>query len=512
MLNFALVGCGRIAKRHAELLGDRQIDGARLVAVCDHVPEKAEKIGTRFSVSHFDDMHQMMSTCEIDVVVVLTESGNHAGHVIDLAAYGKHIVVEKPMALTLDDADEMIRACDKAGVRLFVVKQNRFNVPVVKLREALEQGRFGRLVLGTVRVRWCRPQSYYDQDPWRGTWKLDGGVLTNQASHHVDLLEWMFGEVDSVFGVSTTALVNIEAEDTAVVTLRFRNGALGVIEATTAARPKDLEGSISVLGESGTVEIAGFAVNRMKTWNFQDPRPGDELVMERYSVNPPNVYGFGHQAYYEHVVDCISNQKRHLVDGLEGRKSLELISAIYESIETGREVPLRFRTKHSHLGSKAQIPASKKETIVDSRLGRNVKVVQPVNLYGCVIEEDAFIGPFVEIQRNVRIGRGTKIQSHSFLCELVTIGEFCTIAHGVMFINDVFAKGGPARGDKTLWKSTTVGNRVSIGSNATILPVRICDDVVIGAGSVVTHDILEPGIYAGNPARLLRTLETHNDS
>jgi predicted dehydrogenase len=218
------------------------------------------------------------------------------------------------------------------------------------LREALEQGRFGKLVLGTVRVRWCRPQDYYDQAPWRGTWAMDGGVLTNQASHHVDMLEWMMGDVESVFARSATALANIEAEDTAVVTLKFRNGALGVIEATTATRPKDLEGSISVLGEGGTVEIAGFAVNKMKTWNFVEAKPGDEDVMEKYSVNPPSVYGFGHQAYYEYVVDCISNNGPHLVDGLVGRKSLELINAIYESIETGKEVYLRFRPKHCKLG------------------------------------------------------------------------------------------------------------------------------------------------------------------
>lgn len=350
MLKFAIVGCGRISKRHSELLGLDQIKGAQLVAACDLDEGKAQKLASQFSIPSFTDMHEMMRTVDTDVVVVLTESGNHAKHVIELARYGKHIVVEKPMALTLDDADAMIRACDRAGVKLFVVKQNRFNVPVVKLREAMEQGRFGKLVLGTVRVRWCRPQAYYDQDSWRGTWALDGGVLTNQASHHVDLLEWMMGEVESVFAMSTTALAKIEAEDTAVVTLKFKNGALGIIEATTAVRPKDLEGSISVLGEGGTVEIGGFAVNKMKTWNFVKPEEGDEHVMEQYSVNPPSVYGFGHQAYYEHVVDCIVNKKQHLVDGLEGRKSLELINAIYESVETGKEVPLHFRPKHCKLG------------------------------------------------------------------------------------------------------------------------------------------------------------------
>lgn len=350
MLKFALVGCGRIAKRHAELLGNSQIQGARLAAVCDLVEEKAIKIAQQFSVPSFTDMHEMMRKLDIDVVVVLTESGNHSENVVALAPYGKHIVVEKPMALTLDDADAMIRACDKAGIKLFVVKQNRFNIPVIKTYQALKSGRFGKLVLGTVRVRWSRPQSYYDQAPWRGTWALDGGVLANQASHHVDLLEWMMGDVESVFAMGTTALAKIEAEDTAVVTLRFKNGALGVIEATTATRPNDLEGSLSILGEGGTVEIGGFAVNKMKVWSFVESNSGDEEVMDKYSVNPPSVYGFGHQAYYDHVVDCIRNNKQQLVDGLVGRKSLELISAIYESIETGREVPLRFRAKQCRLG------------------------------------------------------------------------------------------------------------------------------------------------------------------
>lgn len=352
MIKFALLGCGRIARRHSDLLGQGQIKGAELAAVCDLVPERAREIGERYAVPHFTDMHEMMAKVSCDVVVVLTESGMHADNVVALAPYGKHIVVEKPMALTLSDADAMIHACDRAGVKLFVVKQNRFNVPVQKLRQALEAGRFGKLVLGTVRVRWCREQAYYDQAPWRGTWAMDGGVLTNQASHHVDLLEWMMGEVESVFAVSATALARIEAEDTAVVTLRFRNGALGVIEATTAVRPKDLEGSISVLGEGGSVEIGGFAVNQMKVWNFANPQSDDKDVIEKYSCNPPNVYGFGHQAYYEHVVDCIRNDRQHLVDGLEGRKSLELINAIYESIETGQEVRLHFRPRYCRLGSR----------------------------------------------------------------------------------------------------------------------------------------------------------------
>ncbi|WKZ13844.1 MAG: Gfo/Idh/MocA family oxidoreductase [Gammaproteobacteria bacterium] len=352
MLSFALVGCGRIARRHAELLGRCQIAGARLAAVCDVIAEKARGMGEQFAVPWFTDFREMAEVVSPDVFVILTESGRHADHVIALASYRKHIVVEKPMALTLESADAMIRACDKFGIRLFVVKQNRFNLPVVKLREALEAGRFGKIILGTVRVRWCRRQDYYNQDKWRGTWALDGGVLTNQASHHVDLLEWMLGDVESVFAKSATALANIETEDTAVVLLKFRSGALGLIEATTATRPRDLEGSISILGEHGTVEIGGFAVNEMRTWAFDQETEDDSRVIENFSVNPPNVYGFGHQAYYEHVMDCLQNDREQLVDGLEGRRSLELISAIYESIETGREVTMRFVPRLCRLGQR----------------------------------------------------------------------------------------------------------------------------------------------------------------
>lgn len=354
MLNFALVGCGRIAKKHAEILGENQLKGARLAAVCDIREDLARHYGEKYGVPWFSDMHRMMAEMgdRIDVLTILTESGNHAAHALELARYGKHIVVEKPMALTLADADAMIKACDAAGVKLFVVKQNRYNYPVQKLRDALEGGRFGKLVMGTVRVRWCRTQEYYDQDSWRGTWSMDGGVFTNQASHHIDLLEWMLGEPESVYAKSTTALVDIETEDTGVAIIKFSSGALGIVEATTACRPKDLEGSLSILGEKGTVEIGGFAVNEMKIWNFVEPAADDAEVLEKYRQNPPNVYGFGHLAYLQQVVEAITNKTPALVDGLEGRKSLELITAIYESIETGKEVHLRFRPEKCQLGKK----------------------------------------------------------------------------------------------------------------------------------------------------------------
>lgn len=358
MQRFALVGCGRIAKRHSELLGFGQIEGARLVAACDIDEGKARSYGQKFSIPFYTNMHEMLKREKIDVIVILTPSGMHAQHTVELASYGKHIVVEKPMALTLADADRMIAACRDSGVQLFVVKQNRFNVPVVRLRQEYETGRFGRLIMGTVRVRWARDQKYYDQDSWRGTWHLDGGAFTNQASHHIDLLQWMMGgEVESVFAKSGTYLVNTETEDTGVALLKFKNGALGMIEATTACRPKDLEGSLSVLGEKGTVEISGFAVNQMRHWNFIDSKPSDEKVLSEFSVNPPSVYGYGHQAYLQHVVDCLAKDHKPFVTGEEGRKSLELITAIYESIATGQEVRFPFVPKASKLGKKSGVDA-----------------------------------------------------------------------------------------------------------------------------------------------------------
>ena len=217
----------------------------------------------------------------------------------------------------------------------------------------LNEKKFGKIVMGTVRVRWCRKQEYYDSDSWRGTWALDGGVIANQASHHIDLLEWMLGEPVSVMAMNGTYLSNIEVDDTCAAIIKFKNGALGIVEATTATRPKDLEGSLSILGEKGNCVIGGFSVNKMEQWNFiNETAEEKEQILEAYSENPPNIYGFGHKRYLESVINSIETGTRALVDGLEGRKSLELINAIYESVETGKEVKLIFETKWSKLGQK----------------------------------------------------------------------------------------------------------------------------------------------------------------
>ena len=355
-IRFALIGCGRISKRHIDAIGE--VSGAEIVAVCDADALRVQKAAAYIGdVASFTNLHEMLTTVEVDVVSILTPSGYHADQAITVAQdFGRHVVVEKPMALRLRDADDMIRACDSAGVRLFVVKQNRYNLPVMKVRKTLEAGRFGKMVMGTVRVRWTRHQEYYDQDAWRGTWALDGGVFSNQASHHVDLLEWMLGQPVSVMAKTATRLADIEVEDTGVAIITFESGAIGVVEATTATRPNDLEGSLSLLGEHGSVVISGFAVNTMETWRFDDASEDENnRVLREFAEMPPNVYGFGHKRYYESVLESLRSGGPALVDGLEGRKSLELINAIYESVETGQEIHLRFKPHYSRLGERKSV-------------------------------------------------------------------------------------------------------------------------------------------------------------
>lgn len=353
MINFALIGCGKIAERHSKLLGGRTIKNAKLVAVCDKLIEKAQSIGSEFNIPAYADTNEMFKSESIDAAVVLTPSGQHVNDVLNLSDKVNCIIVEKPLALNIQDAEKMIFECNKKKVKLFVIKQNRFNLPVVKLKEAINSNRLGKLTLGTIRVRWTRDQSYFDLAPWRGTWDMDGGVLANQASHHIDMLLWMMGEVESVFAKTMTTLVDIESENTAVATLKFKNGALGIIEATTATRPNNLEGSLSILGEKGTVVIAGNSVDKLQTWVFDDNKNEDTEEISKFNENPSNVYGFGHKEYYNYLVDCLINNKQdEIIDGSQGLKSVELISAIYESSLLGKEIFLSSQSREIRLGQK----------------------------------------------------------------------------------------------------------------------------------------------------------------
>ena len=338
----ALVGCGRISRNHFEALA--RIDGLALTAACDVNEERAREAGERWEVPWFTSYDEMLRQAGCDAVAICTPSGLHPEHGIAAARAGKHVISEKPMAITLSAADELVQACDGAGVHLFVVKQNRLNPPVQLVKRAIDRGRFGRIYMANCTVRWTRPQEYYDQAPWRGTWEFDGGAFMNQASHYVDLVQWLVGPVDTVMAKTATLARRIEAEDSGVALFRFRSGALGAMEVTMLTYPRNLEGSITILGEKGSVKIGGTAVNRVEQWLFSEYDDDDKLV-EGASTNPPTVYGFGHEAYYRNVLAVLRGEARADTDGRAGRKSLELILGIYESAKTGREVPLPLQTK-----------------------------------------------------------------------------------------------------------------------------------------------------------------------
>jgi len=336
----ALVGCGRISRNHFDAIA--KVDGLVLTAVCDIVEDRARAAGEQNNVPWFSSHQELLAQAACDVVAVCTPSGLHPLHGIAAARAGKHVICEKPMAITLSSADELVQACDEAGVQLFVVKQNRLNPPIQLLKRAIDKGRFGRIYLANTTVRWTRPQEYYDQAPWRGTWEFDGGALLNQASHYVDLLQWLVGPVESVSAKTATLARRIEAEDTGVAVLKFRSGALGVIEVTMLTYPRNLEGSITILGEKGSVKIGGTAVNRVEHWTFSEYDDDDKRV-DAATTSPPNVYGFGHEGYYRNVLAVLRGEARPDTDGRAGRKSLELIVGIYESAKTGQDVSLPLR-------------------------------------------------------------------------------------------------------------------------------------------------------------------------
>jgi UDP-N-acetyl-2-amino-2-deoxyglucuronate dehydrogenase len=340
-----LVGCGRISKNHFDAI--RKVDGLSLAAVCDIDAERARQAGEAQGVPAYRSIDDMLRASDdeapFDLVVVCTPSGLHSAHGAAAARAGKHVVTEKPMAISLTQADELVHACDEAGVQLFVVKQNRLNPPVQLLKRAVDKGRFGRIYMSNVTVRWQRPQEYYDAEPWRGTWEFDGGAIMNQASHYVDLIQWLVGPVESVLAKTATQARRIEAEDSGVGLVKFRSGALGVIEVNVLTYPRNLEGSITVLGEKGSVKIGGTAVNRIETWLFADYDDDDKLV-DSANTNPPNVYGFGHEGYYRNVLSVLRGEAKPETDGRAGRKSLELILGLYESAKTGCEVPIPLRS------------------------------------------------------------------------------------------------------------------------------------------------------------------------
>lgn len=337
-LKMAIAGCGRISKSHFESVAAHAND-LELAAVCDTDPARLTEAALRYGVPEYRNLTALLAESDADVVVLATPSGLHARQAIEIAAAGRHVITEKPMATKWEDGRRMVEAFDRAGQRLFVVKQNRKNATLQLLKRAVEKRRFGRIYMATINVFWTRPQEYYDSEAWRGKWEFDGGALMNQASHYVDLLDWIVGPVESVQSYTATLARNIEVEDTGVVGIKWRNGALGTLAVTMLTYPKNLEGSITILGERGTARIGGVAVNEIQQWEFDAREPEDERIREN-SYMTSSVYGFGHARYYENVIDVLRGRREPDTDGREGLRSLELLTAIYLSARDGRRVTL----------------------------------------------------------------------------------------------------------------------------------------------------------------------------
>ncbi len=340
-IRFALAGCGRIAANHMEAVA-RHADRAEFAAVCDTDPAALAAAVQRTGAPGFASYAQLLDEAPrlgIDCVVLATPSGLHPQQAIEAAHAGRHVMTEKPMATRWADGLAMVKACDEARVRLFVVKQNRRNRTLQLLRQAIQLGRFGRIYMVTVNVFWSRPQSYYDSAAWRGTWEFDGGAFMNQASHYVDLLDWLIGPVESVMAYTGTLARAIEVEDTGVAALKWRNGAMGSINVTMLTHPKNFEGSITILGEHGTVRVGGVAVNRIEHWEFAEGHEMDSQLDEA-SYQTTSVYGFGHPLYYDNVIRTLRGECEPETDGREGLKSLELLIAMYRSARDGKRVNL----------------------------------------------------------------------------------------------------------------------------------------------------------------------------
>ena len=337
-IRIAVVGCGRIAPRHFEAIA-KHGERAELVGVCDADPRALAAAMKATGAPGYPDLERLLAECQMDAVVLATPSGSHAEQALACAAKGKHVITEKPMATRWEDARAMVQAFDQAGAKLFVVKQNRRNPTLQLVKRAMEKRRFGRIYLVTLNVLWNREQSYYDSAKWRGTWEFDGGAFMNQASHYIDLLDWMIGPVESVHAYTATLARNIEVEDTGVANIKWRSGALGSLNVTMLTHARNYEGSMTIIGEKGTVRLGGMAVNEIVDWEFADPDPDDALVAKA-SYETTSVYGHGHPLYYDNVISTLRGEAEAETDGREGLKSLELIIALYLSARDGRRVAL----------------------------------------------------------------------------------------------------------------------------------------------------------------------------
>lgn len=339
-MKYALIGCGRISPNH---IVAAKSNGLEFVGLCDidqwMMHDKAVKFDLT-DVPQYADYHELLDKEKPELVAIATESGKHAAIALDCIDAGCNLIIEKPIALSLADADVIIKKAKEKGVKVCANHQNRFNKSIQKIRDALERERFGKMFYGTAHIRWCRDYEYYSRAKWRGTWEQDGGALMNQCIHNIDLLRWMMGDdIEEVVGM--TDRLNhpyMDAEDLGIALIKFKNGAYGIVEGTTDIYPKNLEETLYLFGQKGTVKVGGQSVNRIEEWRFSDQLDDPAQVIEQFKENPPNVYGFGHTPLYADVIDAINNNREPYVDAEAGKRALELVLAIYKSAAEGRNV------------------------------------------------------------------------------------------------------------------------------------------------------------------------------
>jgi Predicted dehydrogenases and related proteins len=342
-MKYALIGCGRISPNHIAAALKNQLE---IVALCDceraNIEDKIKKFDLPDHVRIYEDYQEMLCKESPQLVAIATESGKHARIALDCMDYGCHLIIEKPIALSLADADKIIEKAKKLKLKVCACHQNRFNKSILKIREAVEKNRFGKMIYGTAHIRWCRDYEYYDRAKWRGTWEQDGGALMNQCIHNIDLLRWMLGdEVLEVVGMTDRLRHDyIEAEDLGIALIRFKNGTYGIIEGTTDVYPKNLEETLYLFGEKGTVKAGGQSVNVIEEWRFSDMLDDPEEVKAQFHENPPNVYGYGHTPLYADIIEAIKNNRGPYVNAEAGKRALELVLAIYKSSLTNEIIKL----------------------------------------------------------------------------------------------------------------------------------------------------------------------------
>jgi len=341
-MKYALIGCGRISMNHLSAAVDNELE---IVALCDVFPSAMDTVADAArldNIAKYEDYREMLEKEQLDLVAITTKSSLHARIALDCIRKGVHVIIEKPMALSLSDADEIIRESQRLNVKVCSCHQNRYNKSIQKVRAALEAGELGKMMYAAAVIRWSRDRDYYRQADWRGTWEEDGGALMNQCVHNIDLLRWMMGDAITEVFAYTDQLRHdyIEAEDFGIALVRFAGGGYGTIEGTSAIYKEDLEETLSLFGINGSVKVGGTSLNVIDHWQVEGSDESALTLLEEFGEHPENIYGFGHTPLYTDMIDAIKNDRKPYIDAVDGRNAIELVLAIYKSAAEGRPVKL----------------------------------------------------------------------------------------------------------------------------------------------------------------------------